>query len=124
MAYAPIHDFCKFFSPVIHTIFFPSQWLPSHITIVETMDIGERGMNPVARTIINSDFTRKQPREKSLLKTLWKKEKMLVIRIFYFSYDILYSSKNTIKFLDPFPDDKKLTWSKLRAFEDNKINVI
>ena len=35
------------------TIFFPSRWLLSHITISETMDIGERGMNPVAITIIN-----------------------------------------------------------------------
>ena len=36
-----------------YTIFFPSHWLLSHITIVETTDSGERGMNPVAMTIIN-----------------------------------------------------------------------
>ena len=30
-----------------------SHWLLSHITIVETVDSGERGMDPVAMTIIN-----------------------------------------------------------------------
>ena len=35
-----------------HNIF-PSHWLLSHITIVETTDSGERGMNPVAMTVIN-----------------------------------------------------------------------
>ena len=50
-ASAPIHAF-----PGVHlasTIFFPSHWLLSHITIVETMDRGERGMNPVAMTIFS-----------------------------------------------------------------------
>ena len=32
-------------------VFFQSHWLPPHITIVEAMDSGERGMNPVAVTI-------------------------------------------------------------------------
>ena len=36
------------------TIFFPSHRLLSHITNVETTDSGERGMNPVAMTIIIS----------------------------------------------------------------------
>ena len=36
-----------------NTLFFPSHWLLSHITIFETRDSGERGMNPVAMTIIN-----------------------------------------------------------------------
>ena len=31
--------------PVLRTIFFPSHWLLSHITIVETMDSGKREMN-------------------------------------------------------------------------------
>ena len=52
-ASAPIHAFLEFFLPVLRTIFFPSRWLLSHITIVETTDSGERGMNPVAMTIIN-----------------------------------------------------------------------
>ena len=34
-------------------MFFPSNWQLSHITIVEITDSGERGMNPVAMTIIN-----------------------------------------------------------------------
>ena len=33
-------------------IFFPSHWLLSVITIVETNDNGERGMNSVTMTII------------------------------------------------------------------------
>ena len=48
-ATAPIHAFLK----VLSTIFFPSHWMLSHITIVETMDSSERGMNPTAMTIIN-----------------------------------------------------------------------
>ena len=41
-----------------YNIFFPSHWLLSHITIVETMDSFERGMNPVALTIINQSSER------------------------------------------------------------------
>ena len=42
-----------FFCSVLHIIFFSSHWLLSHITIVETMDRGERAMDPVTMTIIN-----------------------------------------------------------------------
>ena len=52
-ASAPIHDFLEFLKQVLRTIFFPSHWLLSHITIVVTIDSSERGMNPVAMTIIN-----------------------------------------------------------------------
>ena len=38
---------------MLHTIFFPSHWLLSHIIIIETMDNSEKGMNPVAMTILN-----------------------------------------------------------------------
>ena len=31
-------------------IFLPNHWLLSHITTIETMDSGEKGMNPVAMT--------------------------------------------------------------------------
>ena len=47
------HTFLEFFEPVLCTIFFTSHWLLSHKTIVETMDRGEREMNPVTMTIIN-----------------------------------------------------------------------
>ena len=50
---APIHAFLGFFKPVLRTRFFQGQRLLSHITIVETTDSCERGMNPVAMTIIN-----------------------------------------------------------------------
>ena len=40
----------------------------------------------------NPDF--KQPRRKSLLKTLWKKEKILVTSIFSFSQNVFYPSQN------------------------------
>ena len=53
VASAPIHDFLEFFQPVLYTIFFPSYWLLSQLTIVERMDSSERGMNLVAMTIIN-----------------------------------------------------------------------
>ena len=39
--------------PVLCTIFFPNHWLLSHIAIVEVMDSSERGINPVAMTIVN-----------------------------------------------------------------------
>ena len=53
-ASAPIHAFQEFLKPILRTIFFPSHWLLTHITIVETTDGGVKGMNPVAMTIINS----------------------------------------------------------------------
>ena len=54
----PVHLSVLFWSfltnaPVFRTIFFQSHWLISNITIVETTDSGEKGMNPVAMTIIN-----------------------------------------------------------------------
>ena len=52
-ASAPIHAFLEFLLPVPHIIFFPSHLLLFHITIVETTDSGERGMNHVEMTIIN-----------------------------------------------------------------------
>ena len=48
VASAPIHTFLEFFLLVLHAIFFASQSLLSHITIIETMDSRERGMNLVA----------------------------------------------------------------------------
>ena len=52
-ASAPIHAILKLFLPVLSTILFPSHWLLSHITIGETMDSSERGMNTVTMTLIN-----------------------------------------------------------------------
>ena len=49
-ASALIQAFLGFFLPVLCTIFFPGHWLLSHVTIVETMDSNERGINPVAMT--------------------------------------------------------------------------
>ena len=48
-------DQCTYpcFPGILRTIFFPSHWLLSHITIIETTDSGEKGMNTVATTIIN-----------------------------------------------------------------------
>ena len=48
-----LHSFNQLSAQYSLQTFFPSCWLPSHIIIVETMDNGERGMNPVAMTIIN-----------------------------------------------------------------------
>ena len=41
------------FLPVLNRMFFSSSWLLSQITIRESTVSGERGMNPVAMTIIN-----------------------------------------------------------------------
>ena len=38
---------------LLGTMIFLSHWLLSHVTIIETMDTSERGMNAVAMTIIN-----------------------------------------------------------------------
>ena len=51
-ASAPVHAFLEFFLPVLSTIFSPSHWLLSHITIVQTMDSSEREMTPVTMTNI------------------------------------------------------------------------
>ena len=50
---APIHAFLELFQPAFRTIFCPSHWLLSSLTIVGTTDSGDREMNPVAMTIIN-----------------------------------------------------------------------
>ena len=47
------HTFLEFLLQVVSTIFFLSHRLLFHITIIETMDIRERGINPVAMTTIN-----------------------------------------------------------------------
>ena len=49
----PIHAFLEFFLPVLSTIFFPSHWQLSYITIVKKLDSGERGMNPDPIAIIS-----------------------------------------------------------------------
>ena len=50
----PVHlsmlSWSSFFQPVLCTRFFPSHWMLSQITIVETTDSGERGINPAAMT--------------------------------------------------------------------------
>ena len=74
---APTHAFLEFFLPVLHTVFFPRHWLPSHINIVETMASGERGMNPLAMTIINprkeelSNMGMNKPPHCTQLTELW-----------------------------------------------------
>ena len=48
-----VQAFLDFLLPVLSTIFFPSHWLLSYITIIKTKVSGERGMNLFAMTIIN-----------------------------------------------------------------------
>ena len=52
-ASAPMHAFLELFLPVLHKIFFQNHWLDSHISIVDTMDSSERGINPIAMPIVN-----------------------------------------------------------------------
>ena len=49
-----IHAFLEFFTPVLHTIFFSSHRMLSHITIVKVMDSCKREMNPVQMTVNHS----------------------------------------------------------------------
>ena len=53
VASAVVHAIPVFFLPILRTKFFQSHWLLSSITVVETMDSSERGMDPVAMIIIN-----------------------------------------------------------------------
>ena len=50
---APICVLLKFYLPVLRTISFPGHCLLSY-TIIEKIDSGEKGMNPVALIIVNS----------------------------------------------------------------------
>ena len=50
---APIHAFLEFFNQLSAQYSFKATGCFSHTTIFEIMDSGERGMNPVAITIIN-----------------------------------------------------------------------
>ena len=49
-ASAPIRTFLELIQSVLRTIFFPSNCLLSDISIVQTINSGERGINPVAMT--------------------------------------------------------------------------
>ena len=52
-ASVPVPAFLSSFTQYLAQNIFPSHWLLSYITIVGTMDNGEKGMNPVAMAIIN-----------------------------------------------------------------------
>ena len=52
MANTPIDAFLDLPLQAFFTKLFPSHWLPFHINTVEIMVCGERGMNPVAMTVI------------------------------------------------------------------------
>ena len=95
VACAPMHAFLEFLQPVLSRILFPSHWMLSHITIVETMDSSERQINPVAVTIINSR------------KEYWPSRGS--------------NQRPPVRYmrLDSIISD----WSKFKAFADDKINV-
>ena len=54
---------------------------------------GRCGLNPLPH---HPDFSR--PCTRSLLKTLWEKEKMLVTSIFFFCHNVFYPSQNKFCF--------------------------
>ena len=56
----------------IDQVLLPSHWLLSRIAIVDTMDNGERGMNPIAITIINLRKEYKPRRELKLRPLILK----------------------------------------------------
>ena len=85
----------------LHNILSKPMAAIQHVTIAKTMDNCERGMNPVAMTIINSwKKILAEPGIEpgqllgSLWKTLWENEKGLVTSIFSFSDIVLYHSAN------------------------------
>ena len=49
-----MYDFLGFFWPVLRIIVFQSHRLLSLMTVIETMDSSDRGINPATMTIINS----------------------------------------------------------------------
>ena len=48
-----ITDTAPYELQILCTVFFPSHWLPSHITIIQMIGNNERGMNPATMAIIN-----------------------------------------------------------------------
>ena len=101
------------FKPVLRTIFFPSHWLLSNITIVETTNSDERGMNPVAMTIINprkkywpSRGSNQQP---SVLKSATLPTELTIFSRIRLSYGIVY-------FLDIF-----FIWLAIREEQHSDI---
>ena len=93
----PKHTFREFFQTVVHTIS-----LPSHITIVETMDSIERGKNPLPLTIINP------------WKEYWRGQSLTSDYRFSRLLADLHNS---------LPNDKILDQSKFKELADNKINT-
>ena len=97
---APIHVFLEFFLSALCTIFFLSHRLLSHIMIIEATGRDERGMNPVAMTIINPRkeywLSRKSNQRLPVLKSCilltdtWGKEgRKKKVKLIVFSPNIL-----------------------------------
>ena len=63
-------------------------------------EMSEQKLNKTNSLPQNPDF--KQPSERGLLKTFWKKEKMLVTSIFSFSHNDFFSSQNKFQHLSYF----------------------
>ena len=67
------------------------------------------------------------PEKKTFLKTLWEKEKMLVTSIFSFFFIMFLLKEGQLCIWTRFnslPNNIVLAWSKLKAFADNKLNVV
>ena len=63
-------------------------------------------------------------------ETLWEKEKLLVMSNFSFSYSVfkIYTADTkkagfVWERVNPFPNDKILDITKLKAFADKKLNI-
>ena len=87
-ASAPVHAFLEIFLNLYSVQYsFPGHWLISHITIVEAMDSGERGMNPVAMTILGKNTDRAGDRTSDLLFSSPQR-----YRLSYRAWQILYGA--------------------------------
>ena len=112
----------------LHNIFSPSHWLLSHITFVETIDTGDRGINPVAMTIINA---RKAYRPSLGIEPATSCPQVLYATDWAMGLSRRHgkgkmccrSVSQCLWTLLTLPNDKSLEWSKLKAFADDKINL-
>ena len=62
------------------------------------------------------------PKQEKIWKTLWKKEKMMVPNIFFFSNKVFYLSETKISIVEIFlyANDFNLDWSKFSLFSWEK----
>ena len=77
--------------PVRSTILFPKQWLLFHIIIVETINSGERGMDPCPITVMSSRVEISQARDRTKILVFYLKSFTMPTEL----YGLDFKSKST-----------------------------